>query len=47
LTADTAAQLAGGGPYADDAAFLSALGELVSAEQAALAPAFLASAGGE
>ena len=45
LTADTAAQLAGRGPYADDDAFLSALGELVSADQAALAPAFLASAG--
>lgn len=40
---DEAAQLADGGPYADDAAFLTALAGVVSAEQAALAPAFLAS----
>jgi hypothetical protein len=44
LDADTAAQLADGGPYADDAAFLTALGGLVSADVAALAPAFLLSA---
>ncbi|HEY7034525.1 MAG TPA: hypothetical protein VH482_24525 [Thermomicrobiales bacterium] len=44
LDADEAEQLAGGGPYADDASFLTALGQLVSAEQASLAPAFLASA---
>jgi DNA uptake protein ComE-like DNA-binding protein len=44
LDADKAAQLASGGPYADDATFLTALAALVSAEQAALAPAFLVSA---
>ena len=43
VDADEAARLADGGPYADDAAFLAALAGLVSAEQAALAPAFLAS----
>jgi DNA uptake protein ComE-like DNA-binding protein len=44
LDADEAAELAGGGPYADDAAFLAALAPLVSAEQAALAPSYLVSA---
>jgi DNA uptake protein ComE-like DNA-binding protein len=44
LDADEAKQLAGGGPYADDASFLAALASLVSAEQASLASAFLASA---
>jgi DNA uptake protein ComE-like DNA-binding protein len=44
LDADGAAQLADGGPYADDAAFISALGDLVSVEQAELASAFLVSA---
>jgi DNA uptake protein ComE-like DNA-binding protein len=44
LDEDEANQLADGGPYADDAAFLSALASLVSPEQAALAPVYLASA---
>lgn len=43
LDEDEANQLADGGPYADDNAFLTALAALVSPEQAALAPAFLAS----
>lgn len=43
LDADEAQQLADGGPYADEEAFLAALGGLVSEEQLALAPAFLAS----
>jgi DNA uptake protein ComE-like DNA-binding protein len=42
IDADKAATLAGGGPYADDAAFLAALGGLVSAEQASAANAYLA-----
>jgi DNA uptake protein ComE-like DNA-binding protein len=44
LDADEAEQLASGGPYADDAAFLAALAPLVSAEQAAQAPRYLVSA---
>lgn len=44
LDADQAGQLADGGPYANDDAFLAALGDFVSAEQLALVPAFLASA---
>jgi DNA uptake protein ComE-like DNA-binding protein len=43
LDSDEAKQLADSGPYADDAAFITALGSLVSAEQAGLASAFLAS----
>lgn len=44
VVADEAAQLAAGVPYADDAAFLAALAQVVSPAQAALAPAFLTSA---
>lgn len=47
VDADKASALAGGVPYADDAAFLSALAGQVSAEQAAAAPAYLASTAAE
>jgi DNA uptake protein ComE-like DNA-binding protein len=43
LDSDKAKQLADGGPFTDDATFLAALGQLVSAEQATWASAFLAS----
>ncbi len=43
IDADKAATLQGEEPYADDATFLAALAGQVSAEQAAAAPAFLAS----
>lgn len=44
LDRDEAGKLADGGPYEDDAAFLAALADLVSAEQVQLAHGFLASA---
>lgn len=43
---DKAQALLSAQPFADDAAFLAALGQQVSAEQAALAPAYLASSSG-
>ena len=43
---EIATALAGGQPYSDDAAFLAALGQHVSAEQAAAAGAYLASTAG-
>lgn len=46
VSADDAATLAKGVPYADDNAFLAALAQVVSAEQAAWAPQFLASSAG-
>jgi DNA uptake protein ComE-like DNA-binding protein len=47
VSEDISGALTDGRPYADNTAFLAALGEHVSAEQAALAPAYLTGTAGD